>query len=174
MAPRFPRRVHPQPRSRAHRLPLRTSARPVRHTSAVCEAEQADDWESAFLAFNEAARESPADRAIELHEEVARSQVVQLRTDRAEKKFSAGKMTSLEPACNPRFRSTQPTTSRASGSTNWRRIPVPSSNRASGRKKTGPSSQAAPPSSSRNPVLMISTTPAERAVPTRKLLGSSV
>ncbi len=48
-------------------------------------AEQANDWEQAFRAFSEAASESPSDRTIRLHEEVARSQVAQLRTQAAER-----------------------------------------------------------------------------------------
>ncbi len=53
-------------------------------------AEQGNDWEAAFQAYSEAASESPSDRTIQLHEEVARSQVAQLRTQEAEKEILGG------------------------------------------------------------------------------------
>jgi len=53
-------------------------------------AEQANDWEQAFRAYSEAASESPGDRTIQLHEEVARSQVAQLRTQEAEREILSG------------------------------------------------------------------------------------
>jgi type II secretory pathway component GspD/PulD (secretin) len=53
-------------------------------------AEQANDWENAFQSYREAAVESPADRDVLFHEQLARSQVVQLRTHEAEREILAG------------------------------------------------------------------------------------
>jgi type II secretory pathway component GspD/PulD (secretin) len=54
------------------------------------QAERADDWEAAFQAYRQAASESPGDRTIQLHEEVARSQVAQLRAREAEREILSG------------------------------------------------------------------------------------
>ena len=54
------------------------------------QAEQANDWEAAFRAYSEAASESPSDRAIQLHQAVARSQMAQLRTQEAEREILSG------------------------------------------------------------------------------------
>ena len=54
------------------------------------QAEQANDWEQAFLAYRQAASESPRDHTIQLHEEIARAQVAQLRTQQAEKEILSG------------------------------------------------------------------------------------
>ena len=53
-------------------------------------AEQAGEWEEAFLDYGKASDQSPADRTIRLREELARSQVVQQRTERAEKEILSG------------------------------------------------------------------------------------
>ena len=53
-------------------------------------AEQVGDWEGAFRAYTEAAALSPADRAIRVRLEIARFQVVQQRTDRAQRELLSG------------------------------------------------------------------------------------
>ena len=54
------------------------------------QAERASDWQAALQAYQLAASESPGDRAIQLREAVARSQVAQLRTQQAEREILGG------------------------------------------------------------------------------------
>jgi len=53
-------------------------------------AEQAGDWEAAWLAYSEASAASPGDRAIRVRQEIARFQVVQERTERAQRELLSG------------------------------------------------------------------------------------
>ena len=54
-------------------------------------AERSGDWETAFAAYSDAARLSPGDRAVELRREFAKSELVQERTQRAEKELLGGR-----------------------------------------------------------------------------------
>ena len=56
------------------------------------EAEQSEDWLAAFAAYEEALRYAPGNSDALLHRELARSQMVQQHTDRAEREALAGRM----------------------------------------------------------------------------------
>ncbi|HEX2711682.1 MAG TPA: hypothetical protein VHM88_05590, partial [Candidatus Acidoferrales bacterium] len=56
------------------------------------EAEQSEDWLAAFGAYEEALRYAPGNSDALLHRELARFQMVQQRTDRAEREALAGRM----------------------------------------------------------------------------------
>ena len=53
-------------------------------------AEQAGDWEAAWRAYSQAGAAAPGDRAIRVRQEIARFQVVQERTERAELELLSG------------------------------------------------------------------------------------
>ena len=71
-------------------------------------AERAGDWEKALLAYTESAALSPNDPAIRVRLEIARFQVVQQRTDRAERELLADRKDLASPRCVRHFSSIPP------------------------------------------------------------------
>ena len=93
-APNSPASDFAQPATSKPAAQIKTSAADRRKARQDYEqglqAEKVGDWAKAFENYTEAARESPADREIQLHEQFARSQLVQLDTQNAEREVLAG------------------------------------------------------------------------------------